>query len=78
MKWYVDPQQKGIIRFDDCPLSGILAGTKAQQIVTAVNSHDELLEALKKAVEILGQTPSDPEFEEMEYLKSAINKATNP
>lgn len=49
-KWYVDPQQKGIVRFNDDLSTGVLAGTKAQQIVTAVNSHDELLEALRSVI----------------------------
>jgi len=37
---YVDPQQPGIVRFyDSDSLDGLLAGTRAQLIVDALNAH---------------------------------------
>lgn len=45
-KMFVDPKSHGIIRWDDDPTAGILAGMRAKEIVTAVNSYDALREAL--------------------------------
>lgn len=41
-KMRIDPQRPGIIRWDDDPLTGILAGIRAAEIVEAVSAHDGL------------------------------------
>lgn len=41
-KMRIDPQRPGIIRWDDDPLTGILAGIRSAEIVEAVNAHDGL------------------------------------
>lgn len=78
-KWYVDSVQKGIVRFDDDVFSGILAGTKAQQIVTAVNSHKELLNALKQSLGITNYVQGDRiEVEAIvKQIEKAIHNAEN-
>lgn len=76
-KWYVDPQHKGIVRFNDDLSTGVLAGTKAQQIVTAVNSHAELLEALKNLVEkCLNTDGYSQKVDELYHAQQVIARAT--
>lgn len=41
-KMYIDPQRPGIIRWNDDPTAGILAGIRAAEIVAAVNDAQEL------------------------------------
>lgn len=58
-KMFIEPSRPGVIRWDDDPLTGILAGLRAAEIVEAVNAHDEMKaeiarvqEAKRKALEI--------------------------
>jgi hypothetical protein len=81
-KWFVDPNHKGIVRFNDDPYTGILAGDRAKQIVDAVNSHDELIEALQYAVKVIEKSdqwwmncPDKGGFD-LNIIQSAIQKAT--
>ena len=48
-KMFVDPQRPGIIRWDDDPTAGILAGMRAAEIVRAVNAHDGLTAVIAAA-----------------------------
>jgi len=50
-QWWVDPIKPGIVRFNDDPTCGILAGSQAKTVVRAVNSHEELLGALQRLVD---------------------------
>lgn len=83
--WYIDPDHKGIVRFDNEPLSGILAGTKAQLIVTAVNNYSQLVEALKIALwaeengEYEAQKQGKPRLmERLELYRNLLSKIEKP
>lgn len=78
-KWYVDPVHKGIVRFNNDVTTGILAGTKAQQIVTAVNCHSELLNALKQSLGITNYVQGDRiEVDAIvKQIEKAISNAEN-
>jgi len=53
---YVDPQQRGIVRFMGTDaFDGILAGTRAPLIVRAVNAHDALVGAMEELLRVQGE-----------------------
>lgn len=41
-KMFVDPEQRGIIRYVDDPMAGMLAGMHSAEVVEACNSYDAL------------------------------------
>lgn len=48
-RMFIDPQRPGIVRWNDDPMTGILAGVRAQEIVTTVNAYDDMRAALETA-----------------------------
>lgn len=75
-KMSVDPARPGMIRFDDIPMGGMLAGISAPEIVRACNAHEALLDAARLAVRALdGRVHSNQALQAMRDLKSAIAKA---
>ena len=48
-KMFVDPAKPGIIRHEDDPTAGILAGMRAKDICAAVNYYNDLIDLIEKA-----------------------------
>lgn len=51
------------------------AKRRESQLKKLQSTNSKLLEALKRAVKELEYTPCDPDFEEMEYLRSTITES---
>lgn len=48
-KMFVDPNRPGIIRHEDDPTAGMLAGMRAKDICAACNYYNDLLDLIEKA-----------------------------
>lgn len=57
---FIDPKQPGIIRFRDGvdSFDGLLAGTRAKELVKVINAHENLVEALER----IGRTDIERTF----------------
>lgn len=73
-KMFIDPQRPGIIRWNDDPTTGILAGMRAAEIVRAVNAHDELVEAVDTLLMLFGRTGDA--FYDFEEIAEVYHKET--
>ena len=48
-KMFVDPAKPGIIRHEDDPTAGMLAGMRAKDICAAINYYNDLIDLMEKA-----------------------------